>query len=390
MKITNNHRIISLYSTVFIIISLTTIYLPVWLHEIVGLELKDIGVLFGLIGVLKVFSSILITKNIIKFSNYKTTSVYITILVSLIYLLIVFLLIKQQQILIIILIFLSLIIFSPILPMTENISLKLNSDFKNTYGKLRISGSAAFFLSAIILGYFIDGLGSKVLPFLMIFFFWLFLISIYSLPSDQDKYYTYKKGSILQLLKNKKFLIVLLCCGLIQGSHAMYYSFSSILWRNNEISFSQIGYLWGWGVLAEIILFYFIDKVNINGLFLKILIFAAITSSFRWILTYFFNQFYSLLFIQTLHAISFGLAHYLMMHFIFFNIESKNQLLAQAFYHAIASGMIMTSLTFISGYSFLYYKNGEGFLIMALSCIISALVIIISSLWIVYEKKQKK
>ena len=40
MKITNNHRIISLYITVFIIISLTTIYLPVWLYEIVGLEIK--------------------------------------------------------------------------------------------------------------------------------------------------------------------------------------------------------------------------------------------------------------------------------------------------------------------------------------------------------------
>ena len=167
----------------------------------------------------------------------------------------------------------------------------------------------------------------------------------------------------------------------------MYYSFSSILWRDNGISFSQIGYLWGWGVIAEIILFYFIDKVNIKGFFIKVLIFAGIISSFRWVLTYFFNQFYFLLFIQTLHAISFGLAHYLMMYFIFFNIESKNKLLAQSLYHAITSGIIMTSLTFISGYSFLYYKNGEGFLIMALSCIISTLLIIVSSLWIIYEEK---
>ena len=387
MKITNNHRIISLYSTVFMIISLTTIYLPVWLHEIVGLEIKDIGVLFGLIGILKVFSSTLITKNIRKFSNYKTTSSYITLLVSLIYLFIIFLLGKQHQSLIVVLIFLSLIIFSPILPMAESISLKLNSDFVNTYGKLRISGSVAFFLGAIILGYLIDGLGSQVLPFLMITFFWLFLTSIYLLPNEKDKYYIYKKGNILQLLNNKKFIIVLLCCGLIQGSHAMYYSFSSILWRDNEISFSQIGYLWGWGVLAEIILFYFIDKVNIKGFFIKLLIFAGIISSCRWALTYFFNQFYFLLFIQTLHAISFGLAHYLMMHFIFLNIENKNKLLAQSLYHAITSGIIMTSLTFISGHSFLYYKNGEGFLIMALSCIISTLLIIISSLWIVYEKK---
>ena len=76
-----------------------------------------------------------------------------------------------------------------------------------------------------------------------------------------------------------------------------------------------------------------------------------------------------------------------MMYFIFFNIESKNKLLAQSLYHAITSGIIMTSLTFISGYSFLYYKNGEGFLIMALSCIISTLLIMISSLWIIYEEK---
>ena len=151
MKITNNHRIISLYSTVFIIISLTTIYLPVWLHEIVDLEIKDIGVLFGLIGVFKVFSSTLITKNIRKFSNYKTKSSYITLLVSLIYLFIIFLLGKQYQSLIVALIFLSLIISSPILPMAESISLKLNSDFINTYGKLRISGSVSFFLGAMMI-----------------------------------------------------------------------------------------------------------------------------------------------------------------------------------------------------------------------------------------------
>ena len=386
MKITNNHRIISLYSTVFIIISLITIYLPVWLHEIIGLKVKDIGVLFGFIGVLKVFSTTLITKNITQFSNYKITSLYITLIVSFIYFFIIFLLGKNQQSLIVILVFLSLIICSPILPMAESISLKLNKDFLNTYGKLRISGSIAFLLGAIILGYLIDGLGSKVLPFLMIIFFISFLISIYLLPSEQKKQNTPKKGDIFQLLNNKKFVIILLCCSLIQASHAMYYSFSSILWRENKISFSQIGYLWGWGVLAEIILFYFINKINLKGLFIKALIAASIVSTFRWILTYFFNDFYYLLFIQTLHAFSFGLAHYLMMHYIFFYIGNKNKLLAQSLYHAFASGIIMTIFTFVSGYSFLYYKNGEGFLIMALSCTISLLIIITSSLWITYEK----
>ena len=387
MKITNNHRIISLYSTVFIIISLTTIYLPVWLNEVVGLKVKDIGILFGFIGVLKVFSNILITKNIRKISNYKNTSLYITIIVSFIYLFIIFLLGKHQQSLIVILIFLSLIIFSPILPMSESISLKLNSNFLSTYGKLRISGSIAFLLGAIILGNLIDRLGPKALPFLMIFFLGFFLISIYFLPTEKENNNNNKKGSIFELLNNKKFIIVLLCCSLVQASHAMYYSFSSILWRDNGISFSQIGYLWGWGVLAEIILFYFMDKINIRGFFVKALIFASIFSFFRWVLTYFLHDFYFLLFIQSLHAISFGLVHYLLMHFIFSYIENKHKLLAQSLYHSFSSGIIMTTLTFISGYSFLYYNNGEGYLIMALSCIISFFLIIISSLWITYEKQ---
>ena len=86
--------------------------------------------------------------------------------------------------------------------MAESISLKLNSDFINTYGKLRISGSVAFFLGAIILVNLIDGLGPQVLPFLMIAFFWLFLNSIYLLPNEKDKYHIYKKGNILELLNN--------------------------------------------------------------------------------------------------------------------------------------------------------------------------------------------
>ena len=386
MKITNNHRIISLYSTVFIIISLTTIYLPVWLYEIIGLKTKDIGILFGLIGILKVFSNTLITKNIKDFSSYKQTSLYITVIISFLYLFIIFLLGKDQQYLIVFLIFFSLILCSPILPMAESICLKLNGDFLNTYGKLRISGSIAFLLSAVILGYLLDGVGSKVLPFLMVLFFIFFLISIYLLPSEKEKRKNLINGSILELIHNKKFMIILLCCSLIQGSHAMYYSFSSIFWRKNEITFSQIGQLWGWGVLAEIILFYFIDKINIRKFFIKAIILVSVVSTVRWILTYYFNKFHLLLAIQTLHAFSFGLTHYLMMHFIFVYIENKNKLLAQSLYHAFSSGIIMTILIFVSGYSFLYFNNGEGFLIMAFSCTLSLLVITISSLWIKYEK----
>ena len=145
MKITNNHRIISLYSTVFIIISIITIYLPVWLHEVIGIQVKQIGYLFALTGILKLFSNILITKNIKSYDSYKITSLYLVLIILFLYSLIIFLLNKNQQPLIIILIFLSLMVSSPLLPIAESICLNLNRNFFNSYGKLRISGSIAFF-----------------------------------------------------------------------------------------------------------------------------------------------------------------------------------------------------------------------------------------------------
>ena len=57
MKFTHNHRIIFLYSTVFILVSLNTVYLPVWLNETIGLSVKHIAFLIGAVGLLKVFSN---------------------------------------------------------------------------------------------------------------------------------------------------------------------------------------------------------------------------------------------------------------------------------------------------------------------------------------------
>ena len=61
MKITHNHRIVSLYFTIFILVSLNTVYLPVWLNEVINLNTQQIGLLIEAVGFLKIFSNFLIT-----------------------------------------------------------------------------------------------------------------------------------------------------------------------------------------------------------------------------------------------------------------------------------------------------------------------------------------
>ena len=78
MKITHNHRIVSLYFTIFILVSLNTVYLPVWLNEVINLNTQQIGLLIGSVGFLKIFSNFLITKNIKTFRSKRLVTVLLT------------------------------------------------------------------------------------------------------------------------------------------------------------------------------------------------------------------------------------------------------------------------------------------------------------------------
>jgi PPP family 3-phenylpropionic acid transporter len=92
-------------------------------------------------------------------------------------------------------------------------------------------------------------------------------------------------------------------------------------------------------------------------------------------MTYFFNNFSLLVLIQSLHAFTFGLSHYLVVYYIHKNISEDNKLLAISLYHALSSGIMMTILTIFAGFSFNNYANGIGFLIMAIFCLISLFLV---------------
>tara|TARA_A100001011_G_scaffold398207_1_gene501787 strand:- start:9064 stop:10173 length:1110 start_codon:yes stop_codon:yes gene_type:complete len=356
------------------LVSLNTVYLPIWLNETINLDVKQIGFLIAAAGLLKVFSNYFINKNIRTFRDRKLIAIVITF-----FLLISFILISVLKsldfILIIILSFLILIIFSPILPLVENITTSLNKNFYKTYGKLRISGSIAFCLAVFIVGFILDQFGTNVLPLLYIIFALFFLLSIYLVPSKEKRKKNIAKSNVSELLTDKIFILVLFSCSIILASHAMYYSFSAIYWREYNINLFQVGFLWFWGVLAEIIFFIFIDKVKIKNIFFKAIILVAFITSLRWVLTFLFTNFFILIAIQSLHAFTFGLTHYLVIYYIYKKISYNNQLLALSLYHALSSGIIMTMLTILAGFSFNYHLNGLGFVVMAVFSFFSIILI---------------
>ena len=374
MKITHNHRIVSLYFTIFILVSLNTVYLPVWLNEVINLNTQQIGLLIGAVGFLKIFSNFLITKNIKTFRTKRLVTALLTFFIFCSFIFIAL----QKNIDVTLATFLSffiLLIFAPLLPIIENINTSFNNSSFKSYGKLRISGSIAFCIGVFLVGFCLDEFGTNSFPKLYIFFSLFFLMSAFLIPNEEERQKVKYKSNIIDLLKNKKFLLVIFGCGLVLASHAMYYSFSAIYWRNLEFSLFQIGFLWFWGVFAEIIFFLLIDKIKIRNIFFQAIIFVGIISSLRWIMTYFFTNFSLLVLIQSLHAFTFGLSHYLVIYYVHTNISENNKLLAISLYHALSSGTMMTILTIFAGFSFNNGTNGIGFLMMAIFCLISTFLV---------------
>ena len=225
------------------------------------------------------------------------------------------------------------------------------------------------------MGFCLDEFGTNSFPILYTFFSLFFLMSAFLIPNKEEIKKVKYKRNIIKLLKNKRFLLVIFSCGLVLASHAMYYSFSAIYWRTLEFNLFQIGVLWFWGVFAEIIFFFLIDKIKIRNIFFQAIIFIGIMSSLRWTMTYFFTNFGLLLLAQSLHAFTFGLSHYLVVYYIHTNISENNKLLAISLYHALSSGIMMTILTIFAGFSFNNDTNGIGFLVMAIFCLISTFLV---------------
>jgi PPP family 3-phenylpropionic acid transporter len=54
-----------------------------------------------------------------------------------------------------------------------------------------------------------------------------------------------------------KVLLAVFAAALVQSSHAALYAFGSVHWKASGVSSSFIGFLWGAGVAAEVVVFYF-------------------------------------------------------------------------------------------------------------------------------------
>lgn len=222
------------------------------------------------------------------------------------------------------------------------------------YGRTRLWGSIAFIAGSTVVGYLVAQYGSDMIIFTALAGMLAALIfswrSTSPMPVSKSEDQA-ERPKLSELLREVPVIKFLLLVALIQGSHAAYYSFSSIHWKEAGHSEDIIGYLWSLGVVAEVAIFAF-SKRLFSGWSLRLLfVVASIGVVVRWGLTASTTAMLALVLIQLLHGITFAVAHIAAIQYIQQSQEHKIVAL-QALYNAIPLGAFIALMTTLSGWGY--------------------------------------
>lgn len=173
-----------------------------------------------------------------------------------------------------------------------------------------------------------------------------------------------RAGGIGELLRNRRYVILIVSCGLIQAAHGFFYSFSTIVWRGQGISAEVVGLLWACGVAAEVAFLWSLPWIERRTTPEGLILLGAGAATARWFAMGFAPLGWVLWPLQAMHIFSFACAHVGAMRLLQREAPEHSAAMGQTLYAVLSGGLFMGASTLLSGY--LYDLGGAvGYWAMA-------------------------
>lgn len=275
--------------------------------------------------------------------------------------------------------------FSAIGPLIEGVTLRTAMLHQFDYGRVRSFGSAAFIAMNFGSGIFLAQAGVDFFLVILIsagaYAFAASFLLPREAPAAANAHENGTWGEALALARQPAFILFVAAAGIAQSCHAFYYAFGTLNWKAQGYSADLIGFLWALGVMAEILLFSFSNRVIARIGPVRLLAIGAACGLVRWTAIALSPPLWLLMPIQLLHAGTFGAAHLGAMHFIARAVPHHLLATAQSIYAAITIGVFMAAGQFASG--FLFADHGPfGYLLMTLaSAVAVGLSLLLMRVW---------
>lgn len=241
---------------------------------------------------------------------------------------------------------------APATPLIESANVRSARRGGPGYGPLRAVGSIAFIAANVVSGALIQRFGVSVVMVWLITAGAAWLVATTLLPTPPRRR---ARGAppvrVLADLATPAMALAFAASAAIQASHAFYYGFASLAWREQGFSDTVIGGLWAWAVVVEVALLWFarrIEWLSPPGL----LALGAGAAIARWGVMALAPGLAVLIPLQALHAATFGAAHLGFILYVRDRTPEHAAGTAQSLNAAFTFGAAMAGATAVSGVLF--------------------------------------
>jgi PPP family 3-phenylpropionic acid transporter len=274
----------------------------------------------------------------------------------------------------------------PVIPLADSLVL---ADRTINYGRARLWGSIGFAVANIAGGALIQDLGASMVIWLEVAGLVVLAIVSFSLPTSAAvgkpvmdlALIADRRHAIAAILRLPITWIFILAAAFINGSHAYYYLFSVLYWKDRGFGEQTTGILWAWGVLCEVAMLGFLGSRTSTRSGTLLMLIGGIGAMVRWTGTAFNPPFWSLIVLQSLHGLTYGAMHLGAMQIIRHAVPAHISTATMGVYAAVVNGVVIGTVMALLG-GIYEHLMGDGFLLMAaMGALGTALAILFSRLW---------
>ncbi|MGD2138892.1 MAG: MFS transporter [Burkholderiales bacterium] len=264
-----------------------------------------------------------------------------------------------------------------LLPLVEASTMNVLRARMGAYGRIRLWGSIGFIVVVVCGGYLFDAWGVGMLEYVLLVLLALTAMTVFALPRDRTKkLQEEEKGSLRVALLKPGVVGMIGGFFLMQVAHAPYNTFYSIYLVDAGYSKTAIGWLWALGVVAEIVLFFWLPQLMRRWRLEQILVACFSFAVVRFLMiAWGVGSLPVLLIAQLMHAMTFGAFHaagVAATHRVF---SGELQSRGQALYSSLGYGAGGALGTLAAGYAWESLGGAMTFSLSAAAALIGLLAV---------------
>ncbi|WP_454626344.1 MFS transporter [Bradyrhizobium cenepequi] len=354
-------RLGAFYGTMYGMLGTYLPFFPVWLKA-VGIEASWIGIITAVPAVTR-FTVLPLITSLAERRQMLRAAIMLTAAATALGFALVG---TQHQALPVLLVFVvTCCLWTPTGPLTDAYALRAVAHYGLNYGPLRLWGSAAFVVGALLCGLLVDTVAAQHLIWIIAAVAGVSaLVSLGLRPLEVARRVETGQRGGGALLRDRGFLAIIAASALIQGSHVAYYIFSSIAWKQAGLGGLTIAALWSLGVLAEIVLFAVSPRFTLPSAMLVVI--GALAGVARWVITAQEPSLPILAVVQLTHGLTFGLTQVGIMGLLVHQVPGHMMARGQG-YLAACAGIVSSGTSILCGLVYARYGQGVYYLMAAMA-----------------------